>query len=221
MSFVPGGDSREFLFQMADPTQGWTWSLDQTMEYVTPACATAEWIMEGPSAELWRDHLYGSLGDSELREWSRQPTAKTAVRSNTTYQDGEPRTTTSNPPVIASSLGYNEPASGHQSSRFTILYSSDTDSSDNVAAAQQPASVVNAASVGLAALDSAEKVEPQSPIARVASGSPRSEATAVTLTGRSASDRVVSPIAGLFTRPRAFRGQRVATLSPTWRATLN
>jgi hypothetical protein len=152
VSFVPGGNSREFLFQMADPTQGWTWSLDQTMEYVTPPRGTAEWIIEGPSANFGEVTFTGAWATVNSATGPINP-LQDLLAISTTYSDGAPRTTTSNPPVIANSLGYNEPASGHQSSSFTVFYYSDTGSSDS-STAQRSTMDVNAASSGLAALDS-------------------------------------------------------------------
>jgi hypothetical protein len=153
VSFVPGGNSREFLLQMADATQGWTWSLYQTMEYVTPQRATAEWIVESATANFGEITFTGAWASVNSASGPINP-LKNLLAISTTYQGGAPRTTTTNPPVIANSLGYSEPASGRESSSFTVFYSSDTGNSDNVAAAQTSATVVNAASRGLAALDS-------------------------------------------------------------------
>ncbi len=155
VSFVPGGDSREFLFQMTDLTQGWTWSLDQTLEYVTPARDTAEWIVEGngPTADLSQVDFTGAWVTVNSTSGPINP-LKDLVAISSTYQDGAPLSTTSNPPQIASSLGWNEPASGQQSSSFSVTYSADTGDAGRVVPEQTAATAANAASSGFVALNS-------------------------------------------------------------------
>jgi predicted outer membrane repeat protein len=225
VTFVPGGKSRTFEFQMTDTPKGGgqveNWSHAYTMQEVTPQLATAEWIVEAPT---YIDSTNGDPVIEPLPNFGHVTFTGAWATDNSTsgpinkqqdlivtniWQGNTQLDTTSNPPVLANSLGYNEPASGRQSSSFTVTYdSSGTDHSPNVATAPQSAKVFNAASEGLAALESDEDVlgesgrDPQSKAGRPGASS-------------GGEVRVVSHAGGLFTRSRAFYGLRGTSLSPT------
>jgi len=225
VTFVPFGNSRTFEFQMTDkPKAGGpleNWSNTYTMQEVTPQRATAEWIVESPT------YIDSTNGDPVIEPlpnfghvtftgaWATDDSTSGPINKQqdlivtNIWQGNTQLDTTSNPPVLANSLGYNEPASGLQSSSFTVTYdSSGTDHSPNVATAPQSAKVFNAASEGLAALESDEDVlgesgrDPQSKAGRPGASS-------------GGEVRVVSHAGGLFTRSRAFYGLRGTSLSPT------
>jgi hypothetical protein len=131
VSFVPGGLSRTFLFQMTDTPAGggagWAWSATKTMSYVTPQRATADWIVENPNNATQPLANFGQL--TFTGAWATVNSTSLPINQQPNVQAinmvdaaGNLMDTTSNPPVIANSLGYNEPASGRQSSSFTVSF---------------------------------------------------------------------------------------------------
>jgi hypothetical protein len=151
------GTSKTFLFQMTDVPQGGgaveAFSLQQTMEYVTPPCASAEWIVENPD---YGAHPLTSFDQVSFTgvwaEVDRAPVfeASPALAANAITGPGVPvafgpiigginsfaapvavsivspagNAAVSNDPVASSALGYNEPKTGAGSSSFTVTYES-------------------------------------------------------------------------------------------------
>ena len=218
VSFVPGGLSRSFLFQMTDTTPGGTqvetWSSVETMQYVTPPRSTAEWIIESPNSSEPLAN-YGQMAFTGA--WAT--VGSTSGPINTlpnllaldTGAGGARLSTVSNPPAIANSLGYGEPASGLQSSSFTMVFNSNNTANTANAAGQGSSNASKGASLEIGALDSDEDALQES------GPDPLREAT--NSVAPAGTVRVLSPAAGLFTRPRALQGvRRASSWSTSWKA---
>ena len=124
------GTTRTFQFQMTDQPAGGgkaeTFSLSQTMKYVTPQLATAEMDRREPQlwhaapGKLWPGDVHRGMDDREFLDQLDQPTGERP--GDQPGWGGTTFAVPSNPPVVANTLGYNEPASGQKSSSFTVTY---------------------------------------------------------------------------------------------------
>ncbi len=119
VSLVPG-TTREFLFQMTDqPVDGAkteVFSTLQTMQYVTPARSTVEWIVENPN-----NGARQLAGFSSMRitgAWATVDSTTSDINQlsnlvNIPMGSGTTAfTSVSNPPEVDYGVGYTEPASG-------------------------------------------------------------------------------------------------------------
>ncbi len=149
VSLVPW-TTRTFLFQMTDQPSGGgpveTFSLEQTMQYVTPALATADWFVENPNFQTqpianfspvsfngaWAtvvtsaDGYYGNGNNVTITDGINQLPGVTAISldpTNAPYANNVVYAAPSNPPVYnAGAYGYNEPSWGYGSSSFSVTY---------------------------------------------------------------------------------------------------
>jgi hypothetical protein len=129
VSLVPG-TSRTFLFQITDTPKGGgpveTFSIQQTMKYVTPARSTAEWIVENPNKGKQPLANFGQV--TFTGAWATIGGTTGAINSFPNAQavnlsTSQGNATTSDPPLLARTLGFNEPGAGVSSSSFTVTYS--------------------------------------------------------------------------------------------------
>ena len=129
VSFVPGGNSRTFLFQMTDTTPGGTrveiWSQAETMQDVTPPRTTAEWIVENPNGGAQPLADFGQV--TFTGAWATVGSTSGPINPLPNLEaisivvGNSPLATPSNPPVLSNSRGFGEPP-GLQSSSFTVTY---------------------------------------------------------------------------------------------------
>ena len=129
VSLVPG-TTREFLFQMTDqPVDGAkleVFSTLQTMQYVTPARSTVEWIVENPNNG--KQQLAGFSSMRFTGAWATVNSTTSDINQlsnlvNIPMGSGTTAfTSVSNPPEVDYGVGYTEPASGTWSSSFYVYY---------------------------------------------------------------------------------------------------
>jgi hypothetical protein len=124
------GTSRSFLFQITDaPANGGaleTFCTTQTMQYVTPQLASAEWIVENPNNGALPLANFGQA--TFTGAWATIGGTTAPINGFQNVQawnisSAQGNATTSNPPLVSRTLGFNEPTGGVSSSSFTVTFS--------------------------------------------------------------------------------------------------
>jgi hypothetical protein len=129
------GTTATFLFQMTDePANGGaveSFSIQQTMQYVTPKLSTAEWIVENPNFNFNTNTAAQPISDFGTATFTGAwaTIGKTTGPINSfanivalNLSSNQGNDTTTNLPSIARTLGYHEPSAGADSSSFSITY---------------------------------------------------------------------------------------------------
>jgi hypothetical protein len=187
VSLVPW-TTQTFLFQITDQPAGGgpveTFSREQTMQYVTPQLASADWIVENANFQTqaianfspvsfdgaWATVITSANGyylngnNVTITDGINQLPDVTAISldpKNYPYASNVVYAAPSNPPVYnAGSYGYNEPWWGYGSSSFSVSYTYSGNANVRIASGAAPGARSNNAGMPAVATPTARLAEP-------------------------------------------------------------